>query len=291
LDAIQIQSDLPPSPAHKHTHTLSCLTAFLLFVANVLLFASIGPPFQGQTEWANECSYRRGQNSDSTVRVFRQKFTLEDAIGSHACSLEASRRVTNGIPLGSSLFLPVHTVNCVQTLKGDVVTFLDSHIEVNEGWVEPLLARIKEDRKHVVMPIIDSIDPDGFAYRAYILLFPSVPICILCVHCTVRLCSDLHTVRALHGSPLFNLFGTHAKYSTCLFGTHAKNSTCLFGKHAKYSTCLFGTHAKYSTCLFGTHAKYSTCLFGTHAKYSTCLFGTHAKYSTCCIMCDVAQIA
>jgi hypothetical protein len=35
-----------------------------------------------------------------TVRVFRQKLTLEDAIGSHACSLEA---VTNSIPLGSSL--------------------------------------------------------------------------------------------------------------------------------------------------------------------------------------------
>jgi hypothetical protein len=51
------------------------------------------------------------------VRVFRQKFTLEDAIGSHACSLEASRRVTNDIPLGCPLFLPVHTVNCVQTLK------------------------------------------------------------------------------------------------------------------------------------------------------------------------------
>jgi hypothetical protein len=51
------------------------------------------------------------------VRVFRQKFTLEDAIGSHACSLEANTRVTNGIPLGSSLLLPVCTVNCVQTLK------------------------------------------------------------------------------------------------------------------------------------------------------------------------------
>jgi hypothetical protein len=38
-----------------------------------------------------------------TVRVFRQKFTLEDAIGSHACSLEANMRVTSGIPLGSSL--------------------------------------------------------------------------------------------------------------------------------------------------------------------------------------------
>jgi hypothetical protein len=52
-----------------------------------------------------------------TVRVFRQKFTLVDAIGSHACSLEANKRVTNGIPLGSSLLLPVCTVNCVQTLK------------------------------------------------------------------------------------------------------------------------------------------------------------------------------
>jgi hypothetical protein len=52
-----------------------------------------------------------------TVLFFRQKFTLEDAIGSHACSLEANMRVTNGIPLGSSLLLPVCTVNCAQTLK------------------------------------------------------------------------------------------------------------------------------------------------------------------------------
>jgi hypothetical protein len=48
---------------------------------------------------------------------FRHEFTLEDAIGSHACSLEAHMRVTNGIPHGCPLFLPVHTVNCVQTLK------------------------------------------------------------------------------------------------------------------------------------------------------------------------------
>jgi hypothetical protein len=38
------------------------------------------------------------------VRFFfsDRKVTLEDAIGSHACSLEANMRVTNGIPLGSS---------------------------------------------------------------------------------------------------------------------------------------------------------------------------------------------
>jgi hypothetical protein len=39
-----------------------------------------------------------------TVRVFRQKPTLEDAIRSHAfVPLGANMRVTNGIPLGSSL--------------------------------------------------------------------------------------------------------------------------------------------------------------------------------------------
>jgi large subunit ribosomal protein L22 len=64
------------------------------------------------------------QGRSGTVRVFQQKFTLEDAIGSHACSLEASsqaiKRVTNGIPLGCPLFLPVHTGNCVQTLKAEL---------------------------------------------------------------------------------------------------------------------------------------------------------------------------
>jgi hypothetical protein len=51
---------------------------------------------------------------------FRQKFTLEDAIGSHAFApLEAYMRVTNGIPLGCSLLLPVDTVKCVQTLKAE----------------------------------------------------------------------------------------------------------------------------------------------------------------------------
>ena len=49
---------------------------------------------------------------------FRQKFTLEGAFEFHAFApLEASRRVTNAIPLGSPLLLPVHTVNCIQTLK------------------------------------------------------------------------------------------------------------------------------------------------------------------------------
>jgi hypothetical protein len=65
-----------------------------------------------------------------TVRVFRQKFTLEDAIGSHACSLEANMRVTNGIPLGCSLLLPVAPVNCVQTLKDSTAFAVPTPVKI-----------------------------------------------------------------------------------------------------------------------------------------------------------------
>jgi hypothetical protein len=47
---------------------------------------------------------------------FKAEIIPEDAIGSHACSLETRMRTTNGIHLGCSLLLPVCTVNCVQRL-------------------------------------------------------------------------------------------------------------------------------------------------------------------------------
>ncbi|XP_018568163.1 polypeptide N-acetylgalactosaminyltransferase 5 isoform X1 [Anoplophora glabripennis] len=49
-------------------------------------------------------------------------------------------------------------------VTGQVITFLDAHCECTEGWLEPLLARIVEDRKTVVCPIIDVISDETFEY-------------------------------------------------------------------------------------------------------------------------------
>ncbi|XP_013877426.1 polypeptide N-acetylgalactosaminyltransferase 16 [Austrofundulus limnaeus] len=57
-------------------------------------------------------------------------------------------------------------VRGANTASASVLTFLDSHCEVNTDWLQPMIQRVKEDHTRVVSPIIDVISLDNFAYLA-----------------------------------------------------------------------------------------------------------------------------
>merc|ERR1719322_1235163 len=53
----------------------------------------------------------------------------------------------------------------VMAATGKVLTFLDSHIEATEGWLEPLLERVALDPKAVACPVIEEISDKTLQYK------------------------------------------------------------------------------------------------------------------------------
>uniref|UniRef100_A0A8C2RTU8 Glycosyltransferase 2-like domain-containing protein n=1 Tax=Capra hircus TaxID=9925 RepID=A0A8C2RTU8_CAPHI len=50
---------------------------------------------------------------------------------------------------------------------GQVTGFFDAHVEFTAGWAEPVLSRIQENRRRVILPSIDNIKQDTFEVQRY----------------------------------------------------------------------------------------------------------------------------
>lgn len=55
----------------------------------------------------------------------------------------------------------------VRRAKGEVLLFLDAHMEVNVNWLPPLLEPIALHPKTSTVPIIETFTPDTFEYIGY----------------------------------------------------------------------------------------------------------------------------
>jgi hypothetical protein len=90
-------------------------TGSLSLRSNMRFHLDEGAGLYGST---NPRDYHISQQWFGMVLDFELNFALEDAVGSHTCSLEVSKRVTNRIPLGwCPLLLTARTFYDVTTLK------------------------------------------------------------------------------------------------------------------------------------------------------------------------------
>lgn len=86
--------------------------------------------------------------------------STDPSIGMGLISIEKVKLVVNRQREG----LIRARIRAAMVATGDTLTFLDSHVEVNEKWIEPMMSKIKSNRKMVVAPIIDVINKDNFNY-------------------------------------------------------------------------------------------------------------------------------
>lgn len=79
---------------------------------------------------------------------------------------DPEHKLVSLIHLPSRLGLIKARLEGARAAKGDVLLFLDSHCEVTDRWLEPLVQRIKEDRRVFICPVIDIINDKTLEYNA-----------------------------------------------------------------------------------------------------------------------------
>lgn len=96
------------------------------------------------------------------LRFYRKHWVrLQDELSDYVKGLPKTRLVR----LKERRGLMLARMEGVWRSDAPVTIFLDSHIEATRGWIEPILARIAEDKRHVVVPSIDTLGAEDMVYR------------------------------------------------------------------------------------------------------------------------------
>ena len=85
---------------------------------------------------------------------------------------------------------------------GDVLIFLDAHIEVSKVWLEPLLDYLKENPRTLATPVVDTISADSFKWLYVKDIFSLSAFTWDMVSLWVTMPDDMKTSRSSEISPL-----------------------------------------------------------------------------------------
>jgi len=85
----------------------------------------------------------------------------DETVGKAVAVIEKVRLIRNDKREG----LIRSRVKAAREAEGEALVFLDSHCEVEPGWLEPLLGRIVEDKTAVASPVINNINLNNFGFE------------------------------------------------------------------------------------------------------------------------------
>ena len=101
-----------------------------------------------------------------------QEIILVDDASDHMELLDQLDTYMNALPVPSQVIRIIERGGLIRArlagaeqATGSVLVFLDAHCEVSPRWLTPMLAEIANDRTRVVLPVIDDINDETFAYE------------------------------------------------------------------------------------------------------------------------------
>lgn len=83
---------------------------------------------------------------------------LKETLDEHVALLPKTRILRLAVRSG----LVIARLTGAKAATAQTFTVLDSHIEVQPGWLEPLMQRIAHDPSHVLMPMVDGVNQETF---------------------------------------------------------------------------------------------------------------------------------
>jgi len=149
-------------PLPPDVRPLGCLKADLSPGNATLDSVSIIIPYLNE-EWFRMEATMRSIMTYTNLDLVREILWVSDGNRPEKIFAEELRALHSKVRVHENvknLGLIVAKMEAAKSVGGDILVFLEPHVLVNIGWLEPLLARLSDEPRALVMPALDALGDD-----------------------------------------------------------------------------------------------------------------------------------